>query len=441
MASPAEQHRPVPPGHSKADLHIHTTFSDGTLEPEDLLNDDSVVPDLRVIAITDHDTIDGALRVVDHRRKHLDVYAGIDVIVGEEITAREGHVIGLFLEEWVPPDLSAAETIERIHAQGGLAIAAHPYTHLLPFTGLRGVGDLIHTLPFDAVEVRNANFSEVVANRIAARRSRGMAQVGSSDAHFLRAVGRCYTVFPGSTAADLRAAIESRATRAEGACYGLPTLWGYVVDQLRAGRSLLPDRQRARHAPVGSDLRIEAVAAREQDAIWLICSGRLDARASLAIKHRAQRTLEAGMHLVLDLGGIEWLDSAGITALIAGYKCSRRVNRLFLIADPAPIVERSLRLAGLHEALELVRDDEEVWRAIRVHQRTGQLGREIDLGPRTATGGTGGAEPESQREAASETAAAEGAAAAEGEETAGRKAAAGGATPRGAARTSRHRAA
>ena len=48
---------------SRADLHIHTTFSDGTLAPEDVLNYYAVHPEIAVIAITDHDTLDGALRV------------------------------------------------------------------------------------------------------------------------------------------------------------------------------------------------------------------------------------------------------------------------------------------------------------------------------------------------------------------------------------------
>jgi anti-anti-sigma factor len=362
----------LPSGYSKADLHIHTTYSDGTLAPEDLLNYYSVFPDLRVIAVADHDTIDGAIRVAEHRQQHLDLYEDIDVIVGEEITAREGHVIGLFLEEWVPPDLSAAETIERIHAQGGLAIAAHPYTHLLTVTGLRGVGDLIRELPFDAVESRNANFTEVYANLWAAWRSRGMAQVGSSDAHFLRAVGRCYTVFPGETAADLRLAIEQRATRAAGSCYGLLTLCGYLIDQLRSGGAIIPDRKRSFHRPVGVDLRIDAHAVYELDTMWLSCAGRLDARASLAMKTKATRILEAGLHLVLDLGGIEWLDSAGITALLAAYKCAQRTGNLFVIAEPSPIVAKALRMARLHKALRLMRSESEVWEAIRTHRERGR---------------------------------------------------------------------
>ena len=48
--------------------------------------------------------------------------------------------------------MDAAATVDAIHSQGGLAIAAHPYTNLMRWSGLVGVGDLIRELPFDAVE-------------------------------------------------------------------------------------------------------------------------------------------------------------------------------------------------------------------------------------------------------------------------------------------------
>ena len=49
-----------------------------------------------------------------------------ELVVGEEVTTRSGHVVGLFLREPIPAFRSVAETVERIHAQGGLAVAAHP---------------------------------------------------------------------------------------------------------------------------------------------------------------------------------------------------------------------------------------------------------------------------------------------------------------------------
>src|SRR5258705_13077684 len=72
-----------------------------------------------VICATDHNTIEGALRL----RELAD---GFRVIVGEEVSSRDGEIIGLFLDKPVPRGLSAEETIGRIHDQGGLVSVPHP---------------------------------------------------------------------------------------------------------------------------------------------------------------------------------------------------------------------------------------------------------------------------------------------------------------------------
>lgn len=108
---------------SKADLHIHTNYSsDGTASVVDVLEHVVKHTDLRVIAITDHDTIDGALEA----RRIARAY-GIDVIVGEEISTADGHMLALFIEQMVPPGQPASTSIAAVHAQGGLCIPAHPY--------------------------------------------------------------------------------------------------------------------------------------------------------------------------------------------------------------------------------------------------------------------------------------------------------------------------
>jgi predicted metal-dependent phosphoesterase TrpH len=109
---------------SKAYLHLHTTYSDGACSVDDLLHFVVERTDLRVIAVTDHDTIEGA------RRAHQAVQAcgaPIEVIVGEEVSSRDGHILGLWLTERVPPGMTARDTVAAIQAQGGLAIAAHPF--------------------------------------------------------------------------------------------------------------------------------------------------------------------------------------------------------------------------------------------------------------------------------------------------------------------------
>ena len=77
----------LPQGHSAADLHLHTTYSDGRAAPADVLRK-AIEIGLRVIAITDHDRIDGALEA---RRVAAAEAPDLTVIVGEEIRTTEGE--------------------------------------------------------------------------------------------------------------------------------------------------------------------------------------------------------------------------------------------------------------------------------------------------------------------------------------------------------------
>ena len=198
----------------RADLHMHTNFSDGWPTPFDLVAH-ARLTGLDVIAVTDHDTIEGALRACDHAAGR----SKLQVIVGEEVSSRNGHIVGLFLERRVRPGMSAAATVHAIHEQGGLAIAVHPFwrTQRRARGGaVHGVGWLAAELPFDAIEVENATPGFYVFNHLARRLSMGLgcAEVGGSDAHILDAVGRAFTEFPGRTPKALRAALEAGTTSA-----------------------------------------------------------------------------------------------------------------------------------------------------------------------------------------------------------------------------------
>jgi predicted metal-dependent phosphoesterase TrpH len=189
-----------------ADVHIHTTYSDGAPTPA-MVVARAVELGLGVIAITDHDCIDGAVEGSRCDPKRC------EVVIGEEVTTQQGHVLALFLDRAVPPGLGLVETIEAIHSQGGLAIPAHPFLRL---GGARGVGAAGVGLRWDAIEIENGSPGAWWANR-AARRAQPMwarAQTGGSDAHILAAVGSVLTRFPGRDAQALRAAIEAGTTLA-----------------------------------------------------------------------------------------------------------------------------------------------------------------------------------------------------------------------------------
>ena len=201
----------------RADLHMHTSFSDGWPSPGALVDHVAQAGELDVIAVTDHDTIEGALRAAELAAARPDAPA---VIVGEEVSSRHGHILGLFLERRVRPGLSAAATVAAIHDQGGIAIAAHPFWR----TERQGRGRRVHgvgwwaaDIEFDAIEVENATPGFYLFNQMARRlcEAAGRAEVGNSDAHIVDAIGLAYTTFPGRTPQALRRAIEGHRTEAQ----------------------------------------------------------------------------------------------------------------------------------------------------------------------------------------------------------------------------------
>ncbi|HKW72422.1 MAG TPA: PHP domain-containing protein [Candidatus Dormibacteraeota bacterium] len=196
----------------RADLHMHTTASDGWPAPRELVDHARKVG-LHVIAVTDHDTIEGALRAADYAARRTSV----EVVIGEEVSSRDGHIVGLFLERRIRPGMSAAATVHAIHEQGGMAVAVHPFwrTQRRSRGGpVHGVGWLAAEIDFDAIEVENATPGFYFFNQLARRLHLGLdsAEVGGSDAHILDAVGRAYTEFPGKTPGALRTAIQNGTT-------------------------------------------------------------------------------------------------------------------------------------------------------------------------------------------------------------------------------------
>ena len=204
----------------KADMHLHTLYSDGTASVQAVLDHVERATDLDLIAITDHERIDGALRA---REIHAAGSYSFELVVGEEITTRRGHVLALFIAERIPALRPLAETLERIHDQGGIAIAPHPMAPLTPSLGTRsllwsrGATDPRHLL--DGIELLNpstAGRSRRVARERLNTEILHMAAVGNSDAHVLEGIGSAWTWFAGATAAAYRAAIANGSTAPDG---------------------------------------------------------------------------------------------------------------------------------------------------------------------------------------------------------------------------------
>ncbi len=199
----------------RADLHVHSRWSDGAQSPESIVLA-AARRRLDVLAITDHDEIRGALRARDFAAAQPAL--GVEVVVGEEISTLNGHLLGLWLSERVPPGLPARRTIELIHAQGGLAVAAHPFHPLRGAArGHRSLGALVPELPLDGLEVVNnaGVFSWAYDAWAALRNVEWMLPVtGGSDAHDVWYLGSGLTRFAGHSAAELRAALQGGRTRA-----------------------------------------------------------------------------------------------------------------------------------------------------------------------------------------------------------------------------------
>ncbi|NTV62355.1 MAG: PHP domain-containing protein [Oscillochloris sp.] len=207
---------------SKADLHLHTTYSDGTATVRELL-EHVARTDLRVIAITDHNAIEGALEA-----HQLAAAYGVEVIVGEEVSTQEGHLLALFISEFLPPGRPLAETVAAARAQNAMLIAPHPFGMLVPSLGRVGLSRRFSKPHWcqlvDAVEIFNAGLWAPRNNQLALRfaAAHGLPMVGGSDSHHLPTVGLGYTLFPGHTAADLRRAVANGQSQAGGIHWGVP---------------------------------------------------------------------------------------------------------------------------------------------------------------------------------------------------------------------------
>ncbi len=168
----------------EVDLHMHTDHSPDCATPVDVLIETAKARGLGAIAVTDHNEISGALEV---RERAGD---GLKVIVAEEVkTARQGEVIGLFIEEKIPRGMSLEETIAEIHRQGGLAYVPHP------FDRMHSVPDYEHLLPvveeIDAIEVFNPRVAFSAFNDEAARFAAKyrIAAGAGSDSHVAQGLG------------------------------------------------------------------------------------------------------------------------------------------------------------------------------------------------------------------------------------------------------------
>lgn len=167
----------------KADLHVHSFYSsDSIITPKELVFY-AKKRGLKAVAVTDHNQVEGARKIAAE--------TDFLIIPGIEISSQDGHIVGLNVKELIPRDLSADETVDRIHRAGGCGIACHPYAL---FKG--SIGRHV-TSKFDAVETINASsfpFKSASSKAEKLAKRLNLPRVAGTDAHYGPVIGCAYTV-------------------------------------------------------------------------------------------------------------------------------------------------------------------------------------------------------------------------------------------------------
>lgn len=169
-------------------IHVHTNYSYDSDIPVEALADFVLREEIDCIAVTDHDTIEGAVR--------LQAMTDCRVIVGEEVSTRDGHLIGLFLKHHVEPGMSAMDTARAIRDQGGLVLVPHPFIRSFG-CGLRK--KTVEIAEFiDAVEIFNSQNLSPLADWEAIRfaKKRELPTFVGSDSHSTMSIAPAYQMMP-----------------------------------------------------------------------------------------------------------------------------------------------------------------------------------------------------------------------------------------------------
>ena len=222
----------------KADLHMHTSLGDGLASVQQIFEYVEHHTDLDVIAITDHDDIRGAMQALELAEKRKWRF---QVVPGNEITTRQGHLLALFVTSEFPMLKSLEASMAAVYEAGGMAIAPHPLSWLT--TSIREKALLLqHTtkLPFHGIETFNPSYAGRVAHNRVKELNATILQLpefGGSDAHANSMIGMGYTMFPGTSLEDLLEAIKNKTTVAGGTFMNLqdhaviaaPNLWKSMI--------------------------------------------------------------------------------------------------------------------------------------------------------------------------------------------------------------------
>ena len=233
-----------------ADFHVHS-FPDG-LPPWDVARE-ARRRGLDAIALTSHNSM-FSWWLWRHAPSSVTGAGGVIVLPGEELTAARFHMALVGIARPVPWGDSVEAAAAETHAQGGVAILAHPtaeYAAGVDAGAFRSLDGIEAAHPAMETDARTA--AELAAAYARAKAAHpGIAAIGSSDFHYVRPIGLCrtYVFARAATAAGLIEAVRGGRTvacDAEGRVHGPPELAGIVeADCDRVARRGVPNGPAAR---------------------------------------------------------------------------------------------------------------------------------------------------------------------------------------------------
>ncbi|UCG54145.1 MAG: PHP domain-containing protein [Dehalococcoidia bacterium] len=179
----------------KADLHIHTEYSMDCTTPLDKIVERCLELKINCIAVADHGTIEGAVKLRE--------IAPFTVITAEEILTPDGEVMGMFLAESIRSGTSISEVISEIRAQNGYICIPHPFDIFRPSALGNKILDEIAD-QIDIIEVFNARTLPFQSHEkaISFAKKYGINMSAGSDAHTLQEIGNAYVEMPEFTSQD-----------------------------------------------------------------------------------------------------------------------------------------------------------------------------------------------------------------------------------------------
>jgi hypothetical protein len=164
-------------------LHLHSRYSPDSITPLERIVERARELGLERLALTDHETAEGALEL---KRREPEL-----TIVGQETKTTEGEVIGLFIDRTIEAYRPAEDVLDEIHALGGITYLAHPLDRRRARFAPHRVAELASRV--DVIEVHN-QWSDAGANQAAADLARDLGIPGAcgSDAHAPPELGHCW---------------------------------------------------------------------------------------------------------------------------------------------------------------------------------------------------------------------------------------------------------